>query len=193
MNEQAMIQGLRRHDPEAMNAFYSAYYNRIFSVARSIVRDEWDAEEVTQDVFWTVYRKIDLFHDNKSLWNWVYRISANAAKMKVRKYKRYPIPLEDQDLQSLSNKGSGANSPNGTLPDQHMAYKEIVGQVNEFLDQSDDLNRKVYMYMDVLGMPKEVAAEKLNLTVSALKSRLHRIRYALRAELGAATGVVASV
>jgi len=185
MNEQAMIQGLRRHDPEAMNVFYSTYYNRIFSVARSIVRDDWDAEEVTQDVFWTVYRKIDLFHDNKSLWNWVYRISANAAKMKVRKYKRYPIPLEDQDLQSLSNKGA-SNNPDGSQPDQQMAYKEIVNQVNDFLDQSDELNRKVYLYMDILGMPKEVAAEKLDMTVSALKSRLHRIRYALRTELGEA-------
>ena len=181
MNEQTMIQGLRKRDPQAMDAFYRTYQKRVFSVARSIVSDDWDAEEVMQDVFWTVHRKIDLFHENKSLWNWVYRISVNAAKMKVRKYKRRPIPLKDQDILLLSTKSSTAQ--NLPTPDQQVACRELVGQLNNFLNESDELNRQVYMYMDVLGMTKEAAAEKLDMTVSALKSRLHRIRFAMRSEL----------
>jgi RNA polymerase sigma-70 factor (ECF subfamily) len=166
-----------------MNAFYASYHKRVFLVARSIVGDDWDAEEVTQDVFWTVYRKIDLFHDDKSLWSWTYRISVNAAKMKVRKNKRCPIPFQEKDLLLLSNKTSTLR--NQTTPDQQFACQELASKLNNFLKDSGEVNRKVYMYMDILGLPKEVAAANLDMTVSALKSRLHRIRFAMRSELTA--------
>lgn len=181
MNEQILVQKLREKDPEAVRYLYSKYHSRIFAVARRIVRDDWDAEEVTQDVFWTIYRKIHLFHDDKKLWNWVYRISANAAKMKVRKYKNYPIPLEPQDIQSISSDSDAAKV--GDQPDEQLAYQETVERINAFLSTSDEVNRKVYVYMDLMGLTKEEAAERLDLSVSALKSRLHRVRYALREEL----------
>ena len=84
MNELALITKLRRRDPDALFYLYNEYRDRVFAVVRRIVRDDWDAEEVVQDVFWTVHRKIDLFREDSALWSWMYRISVNAAKMKVR-------------------------------------------------------------------------------------------------------------
>jgi hypothetical protein len=74
----------------------------------------------------------------------------------------------------------------GSRPDRQLAYKETLASIEEFLASSDEMNRQVYMLMDVVGMEKEEVAEKLDLTIPALKARLHRIRYALREHLGSA-------
>jgi RNA polymerase sigma-70 factor (ECF subfamily) len=184
MNENELVAKLRQRDPRALQYFHTQYHDRIFSVARRLVRDDWDAEEVVQDVYWTVHRKIDLFNGTSAFWSWCFRVTENAAKMKIRKYKRYPTPVENDTLAALSHDSSPDDL--GSRPDRQLAYKETLASIEEFLASSDEMNRQVYMLMDVVGMEKEEVAEKLDLTIPALKARLHRIRYALREHLGSA-------
>jgi len=181
MNEQELVQRLRDRDPAALAYFHRHYRDRIFSVARRLVRDDWDAEEVVQDVVMTIHRKIDLFNGASAFWSWCFRITENAAKMKIRKYKRYPTPCEADTLQAMSH----AQNPDdlNSRPDKQYSYQETVRAIDSFLRDSDDINRRVYMMMDVEGMEKEEVAEQLDLTIPALKARLHRIRYALREHL----------
>jgi len=101
MNEAQLIEGLENKDPKALAFLYSEYHGRVTAVVRKYIRDEWDVEEVVQDTFWTVHRKIHLFRRDSQLWSWMYRIAANAAKMKLRKYKRRPIPFDDEILSAM--------------------------------------------------------------------------------------------
>ncbi len=181
MNEQELVERLRARDAEALNYFHRHYRDRIFAVARRLVRDDWDAEEVVQDVVMTIHRKIDLFNVSSAFWSWCFRITENAAKMKIRKYKRYPTPCEADTLQAICQN----NNPDdlNSRPDRQYAYNETVTAIQEFLANSDETNRRVYLMMDVEGMEKEEVAEELDLTVPALKARLHRIRFALREHL----------
>jgi RNA polymerase sigma-70 factor (ECF subfamily) len=80
---------------------------------------------------------------------------------------------------------SHAQNPDdlNSRPDKQYSYQETVRAIDSFLRDSDDINRRVYMMMDVEGMEKEEVAEQLDLTIPALKARLHRIRYALREHL----------
>ncbi len=181
MNENELVARLRLRDPAALQYFHHHYHDRIFAVARRLVRDEWDAEEVVQDVYMTIHRKIDLFNGSSAFWSWCYRVTENAAKMKIRKYKRYPTPVESDTLQAMSHTHN-PDDPN-TRPDKQLAYQETLATIENFLSTSDDINRQVYVLMDIIGMEKEEVAEKLDLTIPALKARLHRIRYALREHL----------
>ena len=178
MDEMTLIHRLRERDPDALFLLYSEYRDRVFAVVRRIVRDEWDAEEVVQDVFWTVHRKIDLFREDSALWSWMYRIAVNAAKMKVRKYKRYPIPLEDELLKDMHSKEDGDDST--TRPDQQLACKRLIEEMEEYLSEVSPKNRKLYLDMEIGGVSKEQIAEELDLTVPAVKTRLHRLRVGLR-------------
>jgi len=178
MTEEMLIARLRERDPDALFMLYSEYRDRVFAVVRKIVRDEWDAEEVVQDVFWTVHRKIELFREDSALWSWMYRIAVNAAKMKVRKYKRYPIPLEDELLKDIHSKEDGDDI--NTRPDQQLYCKRIIEEMEDFLSEVSEKNRQLYLDMEIDGMAKEEVAERLDLTVPAVKTRLHRLRVGLR-------------
>lgn len=178
MDEETLVARLMERDPEALEEFHRQYRARIFAVARKFVRDSWDAEEVVQDVLLTMHRKIHLFDGRSAFWSWVYRVSANAAKMKVRKYKRYPTPIEDDALSAFMAEKS-LDQPTGQ-PDDIYTYRKCMKTIEAFLDDSDEMNREVYLRMDFEGNDKEKVAEDLDLSVSALKARLHRMRFALR-------------
>lgn len=179
MNELVLIQKLRNRDADALFFLYNEYRDRVFAVVRRIVRDEWDADEVTQDVFWTVHRKIDLFREDSALWSWMYRIAVNAAKMKVRKYKRFPIPMEEDVLRDMHAKEEGGDD---TIPgpEEKFESKRLIEQMESYLAEVSEVNRQLYVDMEINGLAKEEVAAKLDLTVPAVKTRLHRVRVGMR-------------
>ncbi len=179
MNELALIEKLRNREADALFYLYNEYRDRVFAVVRRIVRDEWDAEEVVQDVFWTVHRKIDLFREDSALWSWMYRIAVNAAKMKVRKYKRFPIPMEEDVLKDMHSREEGGDD---TIPgpEEKFESKRLLEEMESYLSEVSELNRQLYVDMEINGLPKEEVAEKLDLTVPAVKTRLHRVRVGMR-------------
>lgn len=178
MTEQELVAALQRRDPGALDEFHRRYRSRIFAVARRIVRDDWDAEEVVQDVCLTIHRKIELFHGTSAFWSWCYRVTENAAKMKVRRYARMAMPVEDDVLATMVQTARGDDG--AARPDEAAIGRQSVDRIVDFLESSDETNRKLYLLMDVEGLSKEDVAERLDLSIPALKARLHRIRYALR-------------
>ena len=181
MEETQLVTKLRSRDPDALFWLYNEYRDRVFAVVRKIIRDEWDAEEVVQDVFWIIHRKIDLFREDSALWSWMYRIAINAAKMKVRKYKRNPIPMEDELLRDLHSRDQGDDM--GMRPDQQLYYSRLVDQMHTYLDDISETNRALFLGMEFDGLSKEAVADQLDLTVPAVKTRLHRLRAGLRAHI----------
>lgn len=181
MEDTQLVQLLRDRDPDALFCLYNAYRDRVFAVVRRIVRDEWDAEEVVQDVFWTVHRKIELFREDSALWSWMYRIAINAAKMKVRKYKRCPLPMEDELLLDLSTRDS--HDDEIARPDDQLICRRLVEDMSVYLDTVSETNRQLYLDMEIDGLTKEEVAHKHDLTIPAVKTRLHRMRAGLKEHL----------
>src|SRR6266403_1495031 len=79
-----LLEALRLHDPTAAERLVATYGERAYRLATSITGNEQDAEEVVQDAFWTVVRKIDSFRGEAAFGSWLYRIVANAAYQKRR-------------------------------------------------------------------------------------------------------------
>src|SRR5881397_1390297 len=94
-----LLEALRLHDPAAAERLVTTYGDRAFRLATSITGSEQDAEEVVQDAFWAVVRKIDTFRGESLLGTWIYRITANTAYQKLRRtaHRRDEISL-DQGL-----------------------------------------------------------------------------------------------
>jgi len=178
MDEQTLIERLNEGRPEAVEQLYQEYWNRIYSVVRPNVDNDWDAEEVTQDVIWTVFQKIDTFRGDSALWSWMYRIAVNEAKMKTRKYKRRPVPIEDDTLQALVDDEKSEERTRS--PDERIAFEDVTEHLREYLENSKETNRKIYLEMEFRGTSKEELAEEFDLSASAIKARLHRMRVGLR-------------
>ena len=170
-----MIAGLVNGDARAMEMFYRTYRTRILAQARRMVRDEWESEDVLQDVVWSVHRSAGSFRGEADFDHWVQRVTRNAALMHLRKRKRVPMPMETGDLHARLNEGR----PGATT--EALAARNIAAaRIQASLAQQDDTNRELFHLMDVEGVDKEEAAQRLGLSIPALKSRLHRVRRALR-------------
>src|SRR6266446_5196973 len=79
-----LLDALRRREPMAAECLVTRYGERAYRLARRIAGNGQDAEEVVQDAFWTVVRKIDTFRGESAFGSWLYRIVANAAYHKLR-------------------------------------------------------------------------------------------------------------
>src|SRR5439155_20228227 len=95
--DRELVEALRLHEPTAAERLVATYGDRAYRLARGITGNAQDAEEVVQDVFWTVVRKIDTFRGESAFGSWLYRIAANAAYQKVRgrQSRRAEVSLDD--------------------------------------------------------------------------------------------------
>ena len=79
-----LVEALRQHEPTAAERLVARYGDRAYRLAVGITGNVQDAEEIVQDVFLTVLRKIETFRGESAFGSWLYRIAANAAYQKVR-------------------------------------------------------------------------------------------------------------
>src|SRR2546428_9790915 len=95
--DRELVEALRLHEPTAAERLVATYGDRAYRLATGITGNAQDAEEVVQDVFWTVIRKIDTFRGESVFGSWLCRIVANAAYQKVRgrQSRRHELSLEE--------------------------------------------------------------------------------------------------
>src|SRR6058998_1030945 len=99
--DQDLLARLQSGDERALTDLADAYSSKIYQLAFRYLRNKEDAEEVTQDVLFKVYRKVDAFRGDAALSSWIYRITFNAAMSRLRtaKYQR----AQDDDRRTSSN------------------------------------------------------------------------------------------
>jgi RNA polymerase sigma-70 factor, ECF subfamily len=173
-----LVRRLAAKEPLALADFQRRYSGLITATARAIVRNDWDTEEVVQDVLWTVFRKADSFRGEAGLSTWVYRITQNAARMLLRKRKRIATPVEDGALDALvhaAHRGADWHHPDAQAQGNR-ALRNLISAA----DALPVDNRALFIAMDLYDTPREEVAAQMGITVSALKARLHRVRKTLR-------------
>src|SRR3989338_7264434 len=184
--EQALIQRLKAREEAALNLLMSQYGARVYSLALRMTGSRQDAEEVLQDVFWAVFEKIGGFRGEAKLSSWIYRIVANAALMKLRKRpKVQDLPLEEELGPAMNAEGMIAVPVQdwSRLPDEELDRKELAGRLMDAIEQLPSDYKLVFVLRDVEGFSAEEACGILEISVAALKSRLHRARLFLRKQL----------
>jgi len=181
-----LVERLKTRDEAAVETLMAHYEARVFSLALRLTGNRQDAEEVLQDVFWQVLRHIGSFRGESKLSSWIYRITTNAALMKVRgRPGRRELPLEEALGPAMSPDGMIAEAvPDWTrLPNEELERKELAQRLAAAIDELPPDYRAALVLRDVEGLPAAEACEVLGLSLPALKSRLHRARLFLRKRL----------
>lgn len=184
--EVALIDRLRAQDVSVLETVMERYSPRLYRVAFGITRSHTDAEEVVQDAFLTLFRKIDSFEGRSALGTWLYRVAANAALIKRRgKRAEVEVNLEDYLPQFRSDGHREGDRAmlladwSGT-PERELLSGEARQLVEEGLALLPDHYRAILVLRDVEELSNEDVAEILGESVASVKSRLHRARMALR-------------
>ena len=85
----------RKGDMEAMEYLYKTYSTAVYSLALRITSSNADAEDITQDTFIEVFKKLEQYRGDAPFWGWLRRIAVNTTLMKLRRDKNAPISLEE--------------------------------------------------------------------------------------------------
>ena len=162
------------------------YNERIYRAARSIVRDEQEAEDVMQQAYVNAFTHLRQFNGSAQFSTWLTRIAINEALARVRRQGRYEAL--DDDLSNVEPFMSTNPVPN---PERQAFVGELRGLLEWAIDTLPDGMREVFVLRDVEGLSTAEVAESLEVSEDVVKTRLSRGRAALRRALLERTGASA--
>jgi RNA polymerase sigma-70 factor (ECF subfamily) len=182
----ALVEALRREEPDAAAQLVEKYGDRVFRLARRITGSNEDAEEVAQDALWTAARKIHTFKGESAFGSWLYRITANAAYMKLRsrRAKAHEIALDDV-LPHFDEEGRHFEPMDdwSSRVDEQTLQGELREVLEDAIDALPPEYRTAVVLHDIEGLSNPDIAETLGISLPAVKSRIHRSRLFLRQRL----------
>lgn len=182
-SDKELVELIKEGDQEAFRIVVERYESKAFNLAMSLTRNVEDAEEVIQDVFVTVYRKISGFEGKSAFSSWLYRITVNAAFMKLRKRKQNKsIPVENI-TPGMEKNWLEKNESLALRTDSLAVTNELREIIQVAVEKLPEEYRSVFVLRDVDGLSNKEVGEILDISIPAVKSRLHRARLMLRKKL----------
>jgi RNA polymerase sigma-70 factor (ECF subfamily) len=184
-NDISLVLAAQHGDKRAFTQLVEKYEQRAYNLARKMMRDQQDAEDVLQETFISVYRNLSNFHGDSSFSTWLYRIATNASLMKLRRRKEPPLSLDE----SIESNGDAALPREiadwGITPEEALLSSETRAQMDVAITALPELLRTVFVLRDVEGLSVQETADVLKISVPNVKTRLHRARLMLRETLSA--------
>lgn len=177
MEEQEIIEQVKNGHKELYELLMRKYNQKLYRIARAIVKDDSDAEDILQDTYLKAYEKLGQFQNRSQFSTWIIRILINNANATLNKRKRFDksVPAEDAYL----------NTPDSfpQNPDFQMSNNELKKILEQAIDNLPETLRGVYIMREVEGFSVAETSECLNITQENVKTRLHRAKTILKDEL----------
>jgi len=192
LSDDELVARARHRDFAAFETLVDRYQDKVYRLAFRFVRNETEAKEIVQETLLSVWRKLDGFKGESQFSSWLYRVTSNAALMRLRSQRRHPeVSTEDLEPGFLDTRSTDVSElgPVGEnwarRPDEELLSEEMRHQLQEAIDDLPEIYRTVFLVRDVDGFSTEETAEALGISVPTVKTRLHRARIALREAIGA--------
>ena len=174
--DEELVRKSKEGDERAFGELISRYESKVYSLALKMVRNPEDAEDVLQDTFLRAYRGIKSFQGASTFSTWIYRITANSALMRLRKKQLPTVSIEDAD-----ERETPVNIADWTPgPVEQLLNRELQQVMDEAIEALPPEFRQVFVLRDIEEMSNAEVADVLDLSVAAVKSRLHRARLKVR-------------
>lgn len=186
MTDEELLEAVKRDDPGAFDAFVDRYGRRLMAFGVRMCGHHEDAEDVFQETLLKAYQGLKDLREPKALRTWLYRVAANACRMKRRKEKpSREISLDDFKPAGFDDAMTAEIPDWSNLPDDATERAELRTALEEEISQLPPDYRLVLLLRDVEGLSTQETADALQVRVPAVKMRLHRARMALRSQLEA--------
>jgi RNA polymerase sigma-70 factor (ECF subfamily) len=152
---------------------YHQYQRKVYATCRRMLSNQEEAEDVTQDVFLQVFRKLHTFRGEATLSTWLHRVTINAVLMHIRRNKKWACesPSEDGDMESIPTKPD--NRRLETIRLDQIALENAIAQLPPGC-------RTIVVLHDVEGYEHQEISQRLGISEGTSKSQLHDARMKLR-------------
>jgi RNA polymerase sigma-70 factor (ECF subfamily) len=177
---EALVARIQSGDSLAFEGLMRAHNQRLFRIARSIVQNDDDAEDVVQESYLSAYRNIQQYAGRATIGGWLARITVNTALSCLRRrgrLQRWEADVIDDDTQ-------GAPAPVDESPEDAAASADLRRILERAVDNLPDKHRAVFMLRDIEGMSGSEVSDTLGLSEVHVRVALHRARAQIKAWLG---------
>ncbi len=176
-------------DADAFRAIMRTHNQKLYRLARSIIRNDSEAEDIVQETYVTAFAHLASFRGEASLATWLSRIAINEALGRLRKKRRAASviaaePAGDAHIIPFPLAASGDD------PERTMAQRQILRLVEQATDTLPDVYRTVFVARVIEGLSMEETADLLGVKPQTVKTRLHRARALVRKQLDEQIGPI---
>jgi RNA polymerase sigma-70 factor (ECF subfamily) len=185
INDESLVRRVLEGETALFEILMRRHNQRLYRIARAVLRDDAEAEDVMQDSYVRAYQNLGQFEGRASFSTWVSRIALNEAFSRARKRKRVVeldaiLESEKEAMQSLQSQVPS--------PEQETLNSEIRRLLEQEVDTLPDSYRTVFVLRDVEDIDVAGVAEILDISQENVKTRLHRAHALLRRKLYLRTG-----
>lgn len=171
-------------EPALFEILMRRHNQRVFRAIRSVLRSDQESEDAMQQAWLSAFAHLGQFEGAASFSTWLTRIALNEALGRCGR-GAHLSPIDDVSEKDPSMRAKAQD------PEERSADRELLGLVEEAVDELPDAHRSVFVLRDVEGMSTAEAALSLGVSEEVVKVRLHRARLALRDRLYARAGSAA--
>jgi RNA polymerase sigma-70 factor (ECF subfamily) len=188
LDETAIIQRCVNGDDTAFDLIVSRYQDMVYNLALRLLGSREEALDLSQEVFFQIYRKLASFRQDASLRTWIYRIAINRAKNRQRWWRRREqemtaVAVEEVERDNSWVLSAAIKTNDQEAPDEALQRKELGDILHEAIAALPFDQRTILLLKEIDGLSYEDIAGTLNLALGTVKSRLARARRALRDKL----------
>tara|TARA_B100001750_G_scaffold185175_1_gene154171 strand:+ start:5251 stop:5937 length:687 start_codon:yes stop_codon:yes gene_type:complete len=182
-HEEELVARLKRRDEAAFNELVELYQGRIYRLVFRMLGDRAEAEDLAQEVFVTVFKRIDGFRGDSKLSTWMYRVATNHCKNRLkflgrrgRGQKRELDEIADAHAIESATMSTSAQLPR---PDDVLLGRQVEGFIGQALRELNEEQRTLVVLRDIENLTYDEIQDVTGLPAGTVKSRLHRARLAL--------------
>ncbi len=175
LSESEAIERAKQGDADAFEALYDLHKRRVYSLCLRMTANAAEAEDLTQEAFLQLFRKIGTFRGESAFSTWLHRMAVNVVLMRLRKKNLPVVPLDDplETEEESSKKEPGA-------PDQKLAGSVDRMQIQRAVEALPPGYRTIFVLHDVEGYEHNEIADLVGCSIGNSKSQLHKARMKLR-------------
>lgn len=186
--DRLLVDRFKSGDEAAFNEMVSRYWDRIYGMVHQLLRNQQDAEEVTQDAFIRAHRGLVNFRGDAAFSTWLYQIATNLARnrywywwrRKRDKTVSFDQPVSEDNDTPLSEVFEAEMETPGDIT----VTQELVDHIAVGMEKISAKHREILILRNVKNMAYEEIAEVLGISVGTVKSRIARARESLRETIG---------
>lgn len=183
--ERSLLRRLRERDERAFRELLEGHRDRVYNITFRMLGNRAEAEDVAQEVFISVFKTIDTFREQSKFSTWLYRVTVNHCKNRIKYLaRRHDRDKDELDETSLGINGAVIGAPVRTpQPDRALEGAQLEGLLQDAIAALDEDQRIVVVLRDIEDLSIEEICEITGLPDGTVKSRLHRARLVLRKKL----------
>ncbi len=180
LNEQELLAALRQGDAEAFTLLFETYSDKIYGLSVGLLENEAEAEGIVQETFLRFFERLDQFEGRSKISTWLYRVSYNASIDLLRQRKPHmSVGLVDDDTLPMP----AVFVDWSQWPERLLSEDEVTAELDKAISALPEKYRAIFILREIEGLSTRETAQVTDLSVSAVKVRLHRARLLLRERL----------